>query len=559
MTSPSPADGSSGRARPAQSSLIVWWILGLLAAAPFVGMLLWSLETQRWDGIATLLATTVLVIFLLAACAPGRRSFFLLTFPFWILATGYAAYTIVFGVVPGRAAAMLLAGASWEEIAGLYQLWQQKWLTLPIVAALLAYPLLCLQVPSAPMLSRRAVVAGRLLLLLAVPLLVYTAESSERAGVNLSLNPVVGSLLFVGVRLPHARAELQGKLVVKTPFHARRLTAGEEVHVLIVGESARRASWSVYGYQRPTTPFLERLKADHEAIFLSHAMADANLTGLSVPMILTGMTPREIAAARPVGSNLLDLAKEAGYRTAWLVNQDVGVSTTIGVVADHLEFPPDLHEGPFGRSDLDEVLLPACRRELARTGQPRFIGMHVMGSHWEYYRRYPQSLERFGSPQRLALLTSATTDASLLPDLMDAYDNSVLYTDWFLEQVIEGARKLEVPATVSFIPDHGEAEPLLDDGAVGHGATHYVAAEFEIPALIWVNAAYRREYPDKVAALEANAATKEIRSHDFFYTVADLMGITWPGEAPGRSFASTSFVPDATREHVVRGVLTRRP
>jgi glucan phosphoethanolaminetransferase (alkaline phosphatase superfamily) len=558
MTSLSPADGSSGRARPAPSLLIVWCTLALLAAAPFIGMLLWSLETQSWGGIATLLATTVLVIFLLAACAPGRRTFFLLTFPFWILACAYAAYTIVFGVAPGRAAAMLLSGASWEEIAGLYQLWQQKWLTLPIVAALLAYPLLCLQLAPAPILSRRTAVAGRVLLLLTVPLVVYTAESSQRAGVNLSLNPVIGSLLFVGLRLPHARAELEGKLVVKTPFHARRITTGEEVHVLIVGESARRASWSAYGYKRPTTPFLDRLKADHEAVFLTDAMADANLTGLSVPMILTGMTPQEIAADRPVRSNLLDLAKEAGYTTAWLVNQDVGVSTTIGVVADHLEFPPDLHEGPFGRSDLDEVLLPAYRHDLARSGQPRFIGMHVMGSHWEYYRRYPKSLERFGSPQRLARLASATTDASLVPDLMDAYDNSVLYTDWFLEQVIEGARKLEVPATVTFIPDHGEAEPLLDGGAVGHGATHYVEAEFEIPSLIWVNAAYRRAHPDKVAALQANAS-KEIRSHDFFYTVADLMGITWPGAAAERSFASERFVPDASREHVVRGVLTRRP
>jgi len=364
--------------------------------------------------------------------------------------------------------------------------------------------------------------------------------------------------MFFGVKMPHAHDELHGKLVVKTPFHAQRIGTDEEVHVLIVGESARRASWSAYGYARATTPYLDGLEKNGEAIFLHDAMSDANLTILAVPIILTGLTPQESAQGQRRGGNLLDLAKEAGYTTSWMVNQDVGVSTSMGIAADHLEYPPDLHEGLFSRRTLDETLLPAYRREIARTGQPRLIGMHVMGSHWEYYLRYPKSFQRFGSAQKLSMLTSATTDRSMVDTLEDAYDNSVLYTDWFLQQVIEQARSLQVPATVTFIPDHGEASPSLDGGAVGHGSATYVPAEFEIPAFIWVNAAYRNAHPEKVAALEANAS-KEIRSHDVFYTVADLMGITWPGAAPERSFASARFVPDRTKEHLVRGVLTARP
>jgi glucan phosphoethanolaminetransferase (alkaline phosphatase superfamily) len=146
----------------------------------------------------------------------------------------------------------------------------------------------------------------------------------------------------------------------------------------------------------------------------------------------------------------------------------------------------------------------------------------------------------------------------MVRDLADAYDNSVLYTDWFLQQVIEQARRLQVPATVTFVPDHGEASPYLDGGAVGHGAASYVAAEFKIPAFVWINAAYRRAHPEKVAAIEANAS-KEIRTHDVFYTMADLMGITWPAVDPARSFASERFVPDATEEHLARGVLIKRP
>ena len=533
-------------------------ILGMLWCAPFIAVLLWSLRTETLRCVLILVSTTILVAAPLAACARTWRRFFVLTFPLWIIATAYSTFTILYGKVPERGLALILSGASWEEIAGLFDIWQQKWVTLPIAAILALYLILVSRLPIWPIFSRTITAIIRALLVLTVPMIVYAAQNSAQLTAGLALNPVIGSVLFFGVQVPRAHDELQGKLVVKTPFHAQRTGTDEEVHVLIVGESARRASWSAYGYGRTTTPYLDRLEKDKEAIFLHDAMSDANLTVLAVPIILTGLTPRQAAPGRHRGGNLLDLAKEAGYATSWLVNQDVNVSTSMGIAADHLEYPPDLHEGFFSRRTLDETLLPAYRREIARTGHARLIGMHVMGSHWEYYLRYPKSFQRFGSTQKLALLTSATTNRSMSDTLVDAYDNSVLYTDWFLQQVIEQARSLQVPATVTFIPDHGEASPYLDGGAVGHGAASYVAAEFEIPAFIWVNAAYRNAHPEKVAALEANAS-KEIRSHDVFYTVADLMGITWPGAATEKSFASMRFVPDGTKEHLVRGVLTRRP
>ena len=532
--------------------------LGALYGAPFIAMLLWSLSTQPLRSVLTFVSTVILVTMPLAACARTWRRFFLLTFPLGVIAAAYSTYAILSDKVPGRDVALLLSGASWEEISGLFGVWQQKWMTLPIAGVLALYLVLAWRLPVWPIFSRAVTAVVRVLLVLVVPMAVYAAQNSVQLTVGVALNPVIGSLMFLCVQMPRAHDELQGKLVAKTPFHAQRTGTDEEVHVLIVGESARRASWSAYGYARATTPYLDRLEKDKEAIFLSDALSDANLTILAVPIILTGLTPQEAAQGRHRGGNLLDLAKEAGYTTSWLVNQDGGVSTMMGMAADHMEYPPDLHEGLFSRRTLDEILLPAYRREVARTGHPRLIGMHVMGSHWEYYLRYPKSFQRFGSAQKISMLSSATTDRSMVATLEDAYDNSVLYTDWFLQQVIERARNLEVPATVTFIPDHGEASPFLDGGAVGHGAAQYVPAEFQVPAFVWVNVAYRKAHPEKVAALEANSS-REIRSHDVFYTVADLMGITWPGAVPERSFASEHFVPDGTKEHLVRGVLTARP
>jgi glucan phosphoethanolaminetransferase (alkaline phosphatase superfamily) len=556
-----PEDSNTRQANVPPKSLTAWiscCILGALWGAPFIAMLLWSSSTQALRSVLTLVFTAILITMPFAVCARTWRRFFLWTFPLWVVSAAYATCAIVSDKVPGRPVALLLSGTSWEEISGLFAVWQQKWMTLPIAGILALYLILAWRLPVWPVLSRKITAVVRVLLVLTVPMAVYAAQNFAQLTAGVALNPIIGSVIFFGVQMPRAHDELQGKLVVKTPFHAQRSGTDEEVHVLIVGESARRASWSAYGYARTTTPYLDRLEKDGEAVFLQHAMSDANLTILAVPSILTGITPREEAAGRHRGGNLLDLAKEAGYTTSWLVNQDIGVSTSMGIAADHLEYPPDLHEGLFSRRTLDETLLPAYRSEIARTGQSRLIGMHVMGSHWEYYLRYPKSFQRFGSAQRLSMLSSATTDRSMFDTLVDAYDNSVLYTDWFLQQVIEQARGLQVPATVTFIPDHGEASPSLDGGAVGHGSAQYVPAEFEIPAFVWVNAAYRKAHPEKVAALEANAS-KEIRSHDVFYTVADLMGITWPGADPERSFASERFVPDATKQHLARGVLTTRP
>jgi glucan phosphoethanolaminetransferase (alkaline phosphatase superfamily) len=532
--------------------------LGALYAAPFVAMVFWALNTQAMRSVVALAASAIFVTMLLALCARTWRTFFLLVFPLWVVTTVYATYAILLGTAPGRAVALLLSGASWEEITGLFGMWQQKWLSLPIFGVLTLYVILSLRLPLWPIFSRTMSAVVRVLLVLTVPMAVYAAQNTAQLTTGIALNPTIASLIFFSRQLPHAYEELHGKFVVKTPFHAKRIGSGEEAHILIVGESARRASWSVYGYTRYTTPYLDRLKREKEAIFLDDAMSDANLTILAVPIMLTGITPREAAQKRRAQGNLLDLAKEGGYETNWLVNQDVGVSTSIGIVADHLEYPPDFHESIFSRSALDEILLPSYRRMVDKAGQPRFIGMHVMGSHWEYFRRYPKAFQQFGSAQRISMLTSASTDRSMVRDLADAYDNSVLYTDWFLQQVIEQARRLQVPATVTFVPDHGEASPYLDGGAVGHGGASYVGAEFKIPAFVWINAAYRTAHPQKVAAIEANAS-KEIRTHDVFYTVADLMGITWPGADPARSFASERFVADATEEHLVRGVLIKRP
>jgi glucan phosphoethanolaminetransferase (alkaline phosphatase superfamily) len=183
----------------------------------------------------------------------------------------------------------------------------------------------------------------------------------------------------------------------------------------------------------------------------------------------------------------------------------------------------------------DEVLLPELSKQLARPESSLFIALHVFGSHSPYVNRYPKSFDKFGA------------------QALDTYDDAILYTDWFLEQVIELVRRVDVPATVTYVSDHGEDLYALD-GRSGHGLGDYSPHAFDIPAFVWMNDAYRELHPDKARALIDNAH-KRIRSHDFFYTEADLMGIQWSGAVPQRSFASPLFSPDLHDRFVAGGNL----
>lgn len=529
-------------------------LLAAFCAAPVLATAISQIGRQSTRTIATILLVSILLVFLIASLTRTWRRFFLVCFPLVLVSSAFAAYIVSFGVRPSRSLAVVLLSTSWEEVVGFVSLYQLSTLVLVACALVAVYLLVALRLPATRIFSGKpgalGITRSRALLLASLPLTAYASFNPADLIDGIAINPVTGGMLFFAADVPAAYASWKGTQVQRVPYGAQR-SGGEEVHILVIGESARRDSWSVYGYGRSTTPYLDKLK--DEVIFLQDAVADANLTSWSVPIILTGITPEQFTTT-PVRGTLVDLAKEAGYSTAWLINQDISMTKYAGVHADHMTYPPHV-TNIFDLKTLDGVLLPAYATEIGRAGVPRFIGIHVMGSHWVYDRRYPASFQRFGSARNLndLALFSRGNDSE---GMMDAYDNSVAYTDWFLRQLIEHARALQVPVTLTFFPDHGEDVGLLD-GTVGHGAPAYTPHAFEIPAFVWVNDAFRQAHPEKVTAIRANAS-KEIRSHDVFGTVADLMGISWAGADPVRSFASDKFVPDIAMRHCAGGQLVAR-
>jgi glucan phosphoethanolaminetransferase (alkaline phosphatase superfamily) len=494
---------------------------------PYVALGTWLARSQGPQSLAAFAVSVGLLMLLPVIAARTWRRYLLLQFPILLASTAFAADTLLFDKTPGENAAYILATTSWGEIQGLLGLWQNTlWL---LTAVLLASIYLGLSAwsPDRPIFSGRnpRVLWG--MIAAAAIASAYALLSFGALVEGLEANPVVGIAMFVWGPWRHAEAAVNGDFVQKIPYGASRIGA-EEVHILVIGESARRNSWSAYGYARKTTPNMDKLR--DEVILFQNAVADANFTICAFPILLTGLSPMHFDM-NAIRGNIVDLAKEAGYSTAWLMNQDPHLSLLAGVHADRMVYAGFMPGPVANRPQFDEALLPDLRGELERRGQAQFIGLHLDGSHWAYDQRFPAAFAVFHadgkSPNQREL---------------DAYDNSIAYTDWILGQIIEQARGLKVPATVTYISDHGEDLYALD-GLSGHGRARYTEHQFEIPAFVWVNSAYRAAHPDKVRAMTENA-NKEIRSHNIFYSVADLMGVRWPGASAADSFASASFVPD---------------
>jgi glucan phosphoethanolaminetransferase (alkaline phosphatase superfamily) len=519
-----------------------------LLLAPYLVMVAWSTRhLQLAGGVGCLLISMTLLI-ALASVTRTLRSFLLWHFPLFVLGAAFAAYTLISEQLPGYPLAYVLATTSWEEVRGFFGLAQGARALLLLMVLCGGYLLLAVAVPAGVRLPAarprlRWALIGSLALLAAI-----AAYDPDQSVAGLFANPVIGAARFFSGPLASVHVAVDRPLQRKRPYGAVR-SAGDEVHVLIIGESSRRDSWSLYGYPRATTPYLDSISS--ELVVFARAVADANLTIYAVPMVITGMAPATFDF-HDIRGSIVDLAREAGYHTSWLANQDPHAEQLAGVQVDGPRFPPAARRPGYVVYPPDGVLLPDFARALQRGG-PLFVGMHVYGSHWPYTSRYPPSFAHFGVA---TLPFTAINVPGERQQVTDCYDDSIRYTDWFLRQVIEQARRLSVPATVTYLSDHGEDLQALD-GRSGHGASEYTRHVFEIPAFVWMNAAYRHAHPEKAAALAANASA-EVRSHDFFYSLADIMGIRWAGYLPRRSFASPQFVPDVAEMHIAGGKLVPR-
>lgn len=319
-----------------------------------------------------------------------------------------------------------------------------------------------------------------------------------------------------------------------------------QVYILIIGESSRYDHWEINGYSRATSPRLAALK---NLITFSDVAAGAHFTWLSVPQMITRATPDNMSIQYSEKS-ILSAFEEAGFKTIWLSNQSpdyyTGSFTLHAETADICMFPDAKeldHSRPF-----DGRYLPLIDSIISNSDRNLFMVFHTMGSHWDYSKRYPETFDHFKPSGKT--INISPPESNKRNAIINSYDNSILYSDFIIDSVIDIVKKQHVISYVTFVSDHGEDLFNLNKDQLNF---HLTASRttLHIPLFIWTSKKYNAEYSSKKNTLLANRDRK-IGENDIFYTLLDLSNVTYPGFDSTKSISSQHFQ-DSRQEYIEQG------
>lgn len=313
--------------------------------------------------------------------------------------------------------------------------------------------------------------------------------------------------------------------------------AQPEVVVMVIGESSRFDRWSLNGYARQTNPLLSK---EANLVNLQDVVTSVAATRLSVPVMISRKPAMMSLHEGFSEKSFLTAYKEAGFKTFWLSNQvSFGqFDTPVSVFAKEADVVKFLNLGGFtNQSNFDDVLFAPFRLALADPAPKKLVVLHTLGSHWNYSHRYPPIFDRW-KPSLQGIDRPAYTNPRLKPQLNNSYDNSILYTDWFLANLIGLLRQSEQRSAMMYMADHGQT--LYDKSCkiAFHG--HNTQFEFQVPAFVWYSDLYAQRHPGKVDKLRERRKAR-LTTENVFHTLLDLADVRYPGEQLQRSVLSTKF------------------
>ncbi len=232
--------------------------------------------------------------------------------------------------------------------------------------------------------------------------------------------------------------------------------------VMVIGESLNVDHMQIYGYPRPTTPNLLRLEQNGQLVALKNAVSIGPRTLCSVPYMMTGLQgvdPHGVIYSVPT---IFNYAKSAGYNTALITAQDFQWRNVDKIFVDqdmdHFEqgvhFSPDVSVsvGADDRVVLQQGVKPWLQRQ-QDSDKPFMLVVQMSGSHPPFSRQVPADMKQFLPEEN--------------PNSINAYDNTVWYTDLVLSELLEAVRAQAPGAWVFYSSDHGEH--VTGKGGAFHG------------------------------------------------------------------------------------------
>jgi glucan phosphoethanolaminetransferase (alkaline phosphatase superfamily) len=276
-----------------------------------------------------------------------------------------------------------------------------------------------------------------------------------------------------------------------------------------LGESLRADHLSFNGYERNTTPYLSQ----EDIISFPNIYSEYTYTDISLSHILTRADSLDSDLAYKERS-FIDLFKHCGYYTTWLANQQPNKSYLYFMNECDTMISFNINKSSYVFDKwTDGDLLPPFETFIEKKGQNQFIVMHTIGSHWYYNSHFPDEFQKYNPVVKSRIVSSNT-----LEEMINSYDNTILYTDYFVFEVINRLR--DKNAILFYLSDHGEA--LGENGKWLHADD---APPMHNPACwVWMSPQYKNENPEKYEILQNNKE-KRYRSGFLFHTITEAAGI----------------------------------
>ena len=297
----------------------------------------------------------------------------------------------------------------------------------------------------------------------------FDDNSKRLGGAIMPWSYVVNTIRYHAVQLKRFQKQT---LLPPAIFKSNEKT----VVILVIGESARANNFSLYGYDKPTNPLL----AQSDVIVLKNAISCSTYTTASIGCMLshTDTGSGFYQQYEPLPSYL----QRHGIDVIWRTNN-------WGEPPMNLEYfhrRDDLVTTCEGSGcDYDEILLSGLAKRVQSSIQQKiFVVLHQAGSHGpSYYTQYPKQFEVFKPTCKSVELHQCTNQ-----ELINAYDNTIVYLDYFLSKTIDILKSLhDTSAMLMYVSDHGES--LGEYGLYLHGTPFSIApgVQKKIPFIIWMS------------------------------------------------------------------------
>ncbi|MDR1368643.1 MAG: sulfatase-like hydrolase/transferase [Dysgonamonadaceae bacterium] len=290
----------------------------------------------------------------------------------------------------------------------------------------------------------------------------------------------------------------------------------DHVFIAILGESTSTCHMSLYGYHRKTTPLMDA-RSDELAVYTDVVTPDNHTFG-AMQKILSFADHKNPEYYRQKPS-LVEIFNAAGFETYWISNKAALTKWggSYGIIAQEAKHLYDLSSLETD----DEIVLPSLDKALTDpVGKNKIIFIHLMGNHHAYDCRYPEEYNHFNYERDRDLPDLGFRDDEMM-EVIDEYDNSILYGDFVFSSILDRIKNEEKSSFLLFFSDHGE-EVNDTREARGHFMSDVYPCQARIPFVFWQSEKYKEEMPGIVVD-----TSRPYNTENIIYSLSTLSALRY--------------------------------